>query len=70
MPKLDPHPQEFKPTGKYTAEYKEIIDQAHGDGFLWPEEMKAVHHLMMLQNEAFAWEDSQRGRLKEEFFPP
>ncbi|KAG5725772.1 hypothetical protein E4T56_gene6904 [Termitomyces sp. T112] len=53
-----------------TIECKETIDQAHGDGFLWPEEMKAVHHLMMLQNEAFAWDDSQRGRLKEEFFPP
>ncbi|KAG5718736.1 hypothetical protein E4T56_gene2710 [Termitomyces sp. T112] len=70
MPKLDPNPPDFKPTGRYTAECKEIIDQVHGDGFLWPEEMKAVHHLMMLQNEAFAWDDSQRGRLKEEFFPP
>ncbi|KAG5729873.1 hypothetical protein E4T56_gene13854 [Termitomyces sp. T112] len=62
--------QDDLPTGRYTPECKEIIDQAHGDGFLWPEEMKAVHHLMMLQNEAFAWDDSQRGRLKEEFFPP
>ncbi|KNZ71917.1 hypothetical protein J132_05191 [Termitomyces sp. J132] len=70
MPQLDPNPPDFKPTGRYTAECKEIIDLAHGDGFLWPEEMKAVHHLMMLQNEAFAWDDSQRGRLKEEFFPP
>ena len=54
MPLLDPHPPEFNPTGRYTAECKEIIDQAHSDSFLWPEEMKAVHHLMMLQNEAFA----------------
>ncbi|KAG5321874.1 hypothetical protein C0989_000194, partial [Termitomyces sp. Mn162] len=60
MPQLDPNPPDFKPTGRYTAECKEIIDQAHGEGFLWPEEMKAVHHLMMLQNEAFAWDDSQR----------
>ncbi|KAG5327035.1 hypothetical protein C0989_011275, partial [Termitomyces sp. Mn162] len=58
MPQLDPNPPDFKLTGRYTAEYKEIIDQAHSDGFLWPEEMKAVHYLMMLQNEAFAWNDS------------
>ncbi|KAG6894473.1 hypothetical protein C0993_011411, partial [Termitomyces sp. T159_Od127] len=70
MPELNPLPPDFEPTGRYTAECKEIIDQAHGDGFLWPEEMKAVHHLMMLQNEAFAWNASQNGRLKEEFFPP
>ncbi|KAG5348611.1 hypothetical protein C0989_009501 [Termitomyces sp. Mn162] len=60
MLKLDSNPPDFKPTGRYTAKCKEIIDQVHGDGFLWTEEMKAVHHLMMLQNEAFAWDDSQR----------
>ncbi|KAG6900034.1 hypothetical protein C0995_004455 [Termitomyces sp. Mi166 len=70
MPKLDPNPPEFKSTGRYTTECKEIIEQAYGDDFLWPEEMKAVHHLMMLQNKAFAWYDSQDGRLKKEFFPP
>ncbi|KAG5730113.1 hypothetical protein E4T56_gene1873 [Termitomyces sp. T112] len=34
MPQLDPNPPDFKPTGRYTAECKEIIDQAHGGGFL------------------------------------
>ena len=53
MPLLNPHSPEFNPIGWYTAECKEIIDQAHSDSFLWHEEMKAVHHLMMLQNEAF-----------------
>ncbi|KNZ72094.1 hypothetical protein J132_04375 [Termitomyces sp. J132] len=70
MPQLSTNPPEFTPTGRYTAESKEIIDQAHDNDFLWPEEKKLVHHLMMLQNEAFAWDDSQRGRLKEEYFPP
>jgi hypothetical protein len=37
---------------------------------LWPEEMKAIHHLLMLQNEAFAWTDSERGTFREDFFPP
>ncbi|KNZ75714.1 hypothetical protein J132_01964 [Termitomyces sp. J132] len=69
MPQLDPNPPDFKLTRRYTAECKEIIDQVHDDGFLWPEEMKAVHHLMMLHNEAFVWDESQRGRLKEEFLP-
>ena len=34
MPQLNPHPPDFKPTGRYIAEYKDIIDQVHGEGFL------------------------------------
>ncbi|KDR65141.1 hypothetical protein GALMADRAFT_82220, partial [Galerina marginata CBS 339.88] len=29
-----------------------------------------VHNVMMNQNEAFAWEDSERGTFREDFFPP
>ncbi len=32
--------------------------------------MKLLHQVMMKQNGAFAWEDSEKGRFKEEFFPP
>jgi hypothetical protein len=70
MPKLNPNPPEFEPTGRCTQERKEIIDQAHKGDFLWPEERKLVHHLMMEQNLAFAWEESERGRFREDFFPP
>ena len=46
------------------------MDQVHDQEFLWPEEMKAVHHLLMLQNKAFAWTDSEQGSFREDFFPP
>jgi len=46
------------------------MEKVHGSNFLWPEEMKSVHHLIMQQNEAFAWDDTQKGKFKEEFFPP
>ena len=29
-----------------------------------------MHHFMMEQESAFAWCDGERGRFKEEFFPP
>ena len=70
MPKLDPNPPDFEPMGRYTQERKEHMDRVHDQEFLWPEEMKAVHHLLMLQNQAFAWTDSERGSFSEEFFPP
>ena len=29
-----------------------------------------MHHFMCLQNEGFAWNDTQRGRFREDFFLP
>ena len=29
-----------------------------------------MHHFMSEQNEGFAWDDSERGRFCEDFFPP
>jgi Integrase zinc binding domain/RNase H-like domain found in reverse transcriptase len=70
IPKLDPNPPDYKPTGRYSEERKKIIDKVHEQGFLLPEERKLVHHLMMEQNQAFAWDDSERGRFRTDFFPP
>lgn len=70
MPQLSPCPPDFVPTGRYTAERRDALDKAHGDGFLWPEEQKLLHHFMSEQNEAFAWTDEERGCFKPEFFPP
>ncbi|KAF9538175.1 hypothetical protein CPC08DRAFT_608265, partial [Agrocybe pediades] len=38
MPTLSPHPPDFVPTGRYTADRKESMDRYHPEGFLWPEE--------------------------------
>lgn len=70
MPKLNPVPPEFRPKGRYTQERKEAMDLVHGGDFLWPEERKLLHHLMTEQNQAFAWDDTERGRFREDFFPP
>lgn len=70
MPKINPKPPDFEPTGRYTQDRKEALDKVHGGDFLWPEERKLVHHLMMEQNQAFAWDDTEKGRFREDFFPP
>ncbi|SJL10760.1 uncharacterized protein ARMOST_14154 [Armillaria ostoyae] len=70
MPKLSERPPDFIPTGRYTTERMEQIDKVHNEEFLWPEEQKLMHHFMMEQNEGFAWDDSERGAFKEEYFPP
>src|SRR6202789_3850754 len=70
MPKLSPNPPDFVPTGRYTQERKDQFDQVHKGDFLLPEEKKLMHHFMMLQSHGFAWEDSERGRFREDFFLP
>ncbi len=70
LPVLPTQPGPFEPTGRYSLERKLQFDEVHKEGFLWDEEMKLLHQVMMKQNGAFAWEDSEKGRFKEEFFPP
>ena len=70
MPELLTRPPDFDPVGRYTLERKEKMDERHKGNFLSIEERKLLHHFMMLQSEGFAWEDSERGRFREDFFPP
>lgn len=62
LPILDPIPPPFVPTGRYTQERKDALDKGHSEDFLWPAERDLLHHFMCLQNKAFAWDDSERGR--------
>jgi len=68
LPILPGRPPDFIPKGKYTAERKEKLNMTHGSEFLWPEERKLMHWMIAEQNHAFAWEDLERGRFKEEYF--
>jgi hypothetical protein len=67
---LSTNPPDFVPTGRYTQERKEKMDEYHDGDFLWPEERKLVHQLIMQQNEGFAWDDTEKGRFRTDFFPP
>lgn len=69
MPVLDPRPPDFEPTGRYTQERKDAVDKKHAGEFLWAEERKLLHSFIMKHNSGFAWDDSERGEFKEEFFP-
>ena len=70
MPILNPKPPDFVPTGRYTQERMEAMDKAHEGNFLWPEERKLMHHVIMEQEKAFAWDDTERGSFRTDFFPP
>src|SRR5271163_1533735 len=69
IPVLSPNPTDFEPTGRYTAERKAQFDKVHKEEFLLSEERKLMHHFMMLQSHGFAWDDTERGKFREDFFP-
>ena len=60
----------FSPHSHYTEEQRNKTDNLHLLGFLWPIKHNLLHHFMSLQNEGFAWDDSERGHFHEDFFPP
>jgi hypothetical protein len=69
LPVLDPDPPPFTPVGRYTQERKDLFDKLN-PGFLLPVERDLLHHFMMLHQDAFAWETTERGHFREDFFPP
>lgn len=69
MASLPTHPPEAQPKGRYTEERIKLVDKLHKGNFLWPEERKLVHWIVAEHNEGFAWDDSERGMFREDFFP-
>jgi hypothetical protein len=69
LPILPVVPPTFTPTGRYTEERKEIFDKLNA-GFLLLSERDLLHYFMMVHNDGFAWETSERGHFREDFFPP
>jgi hypothetical protein len=70
LPTLPTNPPPFQPGDRYTLERKEYIDKIHSDDFLWTAERDLMHHFMLIQQYAFAWNDTERGHFREDFFPP
>ena len=69
LPVLDPRPPPYRPTGRYTQERMELFDKNNA-GFLLAKERKLLHYFMMVHQDAFAWNDTERGHFREDFFPP
>jgi hypothetical protein len=69
LPKLSPNPPEFLPTKKITAERLKIL-KINEKGFLSSDEEKLFKHIMVLNEEAIAFEDAERGTFKDSYFSP
>ena len=66
---LSKNPPEFSPTRKISAERLKLIN-INSAGFLWPEEEKLFTQVMVLNEAALAFEETDRGTLREDYFSP
>ncbi|KAG1858597.1 hypothetical protein C8R48DRAFT_775032 [Suillus tomentosus] len=69
LPTLSPNPPELEPSIKITAESMKALN-INSTGFLSPEEERLFEHIMHLNEDALAFEDSDRGTFKESYFSP
>ncbi|EPQ49856.1 hypothetical protein GLOTRDRAFT_14679, partial [Gloeophyllum trabeum ATCC 11539] len=70
MPILSPIPPSFQPTRRYSQERRDALHKAHPSGFLTEAELNLMDEFMCKHDQAFAWNDSERGRFCKDFFPP
>jgi hypothetical protein len=69
LPFLTTNPPEFIPSEKITEERLKDLE-INITGFLWPEEEKLFKHIMLVNEHTIAFEDKERGTLKESYFSP
>ena len=69
LPPLPTHPPDFTPGERLTQERLNELD-LNPDNFLWPEELKLVHHTLKLNEQALAWTEAEKGRFRDEYFSP
>jgi hypothetical protein len=69
MPKLPFVPPDFVPTAKFTQERRDNMN-INKSGFMWPEEEKLAVHLVKLQEKGIAWDATERGSFRDDYFDP
>ena len=69
LPMLPTRPPDFVPGQRYTQERYEAME-LDSEAFLWEEERKLVHHVIKANEMGLAWDESEKGSFREEFYPP
>ncbi|KIK32843.1 hypothetical protein CY34DRAFT_100673, partial [Suillus luteus UH-Slu-Lm8-n1] len=69
LPHLSSQPPDFKPGTRLTQERMEELSIFWND-FLWHEERKLAAHVLTLNETALAWDETEKGRFRNDYFPP
>src|SRR6266567_3401698 len=69
LPPLSTHPPPFTLGNRLTQERYDALD-LNKYGFLWPEEVKLMVHVLKINEKALAWTEAERGRFRDDYFSP
>ncbi|EIM87301.1 uncharacterized protein STEHIDRAFT_56789, partial [Stereum hirsutum FP-91666 SS1] len=69
LPRIDKRPPEFRPTKRITPERLKVLN-INMDSFLSKEEEKLFTQVMMNNEDVFAFDESERGTFREDYFSP
>ena len=69
LPNLPSHPPVFIPTQRLTTENVKLLNIDSND-FLWPEEKKLFLYIMSVNERTLAFDETQRGTLRDDYFSP
>lgn len=69
LPVLPTHPPPFSPTERFTQERREAMD-LDPEGFLTEQEIRLCEWLIGHHPKVFAFDETEKGSFKEEYFPP
>jgi hypothetical protein len=63
------HPPKFTPDMHLTLEHLNNL-QLNQNDFLWPKELKLLHHILKLNELGLAWIEAEKGQFSDEYFSP
>jgi hypothetical protein len=69
LPPLPVHPPNFTPGSRLTQERLDDL-QLNRYNFLWPEELKLLQHILLLNESGLAWTEAEKGRFRDDYFSP
>ena len=69
LPPLPTSPPDFVPGLRLTEEHLNALE-LNGYDFLWPEELKPLQHILLLNESGLAWTEDEKGCFHDDYFSP
>ena len=69
LPSLPLHPPDFTPGTRLTQERLTELE-LNRYGFLWPEEVKLLTHILRVNELGLAWTEAEKGRFRDDYVSP
>ncbi|KZV80435.1 hypothetical protein EXIGLDRAFT_567833, partial [Exidia glandulosa HHB12029] len=70
LPELPVHPPTWVPSTSHLTAERMAGFQLDAEGFLTDDEVRLFEYIIERHQQVFAWEETERRRFKDDYFPP